>query len=50
LPVPGIGVRRLLHAGSDADSDQRNRIECTSCGEGEFLLRSERGDVMNVAR
>src|SRR5262249_35732010 len=50
LPIPRIGVRRLLHAGSEADSDQRNRIECASCGEGEFLLRSKWGGVMNVAR
>ena len=50
LPIPSIGIRRLLHAGTEADSDQGNRIECASCSEGEFLSRSERGGVMNVAR
>ena len=50
LPIPSISVRCLLHAGSEANSDQGNRIECASCSEGEFLFRSERGGVMNVAR
>src|SRR5215472_14729187 len=50
LPVPRIGVRPLLYGGSEANSDQGNRIECASCSEGEFLSGSERGGVMNVAR
>jgi hypothetical protein len=43
LPVPGIGVIRLLDAGSESDADQGNRIECAPCSEREFLLRSELG-------
>ena len=49
LPIPGIGVIRLLDAGSEGNADQGNRIECAPCSEREFLLRSERGGVINVA-
>jgi hypothetical protein len=49
LPVPSIGVIRLLEAGREGDADQGNRIESASCSEREFLLRSERGGVINVA-
>jgi hypothetical protein len=43
------GVIRLFDAGSEGNADQGNRIECASCSEREFLLRSERGSVINVA-
>ena len=31
LPVPGIGVRRLLDGGTEADADVDNGIESASC-------------------
>jgi hypothetical protein len=49
LSVSGIGVMRLLEASREANSDHGNRIEGASCSEREFLFRSERGGVINVA-
>jgi hypothetical protein len=42
LPVFGIGVIRLLDAGSEADADHGNRIERAPCSEREFLFPCER--------
>ena len=33
LAVSGIGVIRLLDAGSEADADHGNGVKCTSCSE-----------------
>ena len=49
LPVPGIGVCGLLDAGTESDAEHGNRIECAADCEQEFLFRSERGGVKNVA-
>src|SRR5260370_38443719 len=50
LPVPGIGIIRLLEAGSESDSNHRNRIECAACSEREFLFPGECRSIINVAR
>ncbi len=34
----------------EADADHGNRVECAPCSEPEFLFRSKRGGVINVAR
>ena len=49
LPVPSIGIRRLLDAGTEADADEDNGIERAACSEREFLFPSEWGGVINVA-
>ncbi|HEY6263577.1 MAG TPA: hypothetical protein VIW93_02135 [Candidatus Acidoferrum sp.] len=49
LPVPGIGVIRLLDAGSEAGAENGNWIECAPCSERKFLFPSEWGGVINVA-
>jgi len=49
LPIPGIGVCRLLDAGTEADAKHGDRIECAPYSEAKFLFRSERSGVNNVA-
>src|SRR5260370_41140058 len=49
LPVPGISVRRLFDAGTEADAQVDNGIESAPCSQRAFLFPIERGGVVNVA-